>query len=294
MGTTGLSIENRKFVFSHFFKYTLIFFVCIAGFLFPGSSYAWFSEDSGETMPLLNQPISPDMRFSGTYVLLYNEDAQKKNLFLFPDFKSQHFLTVDRVNIDIPLDVLSKNAIDPGESIDRLLAVNLRIKKILDEYAKLDKRAEMLLKDIKNPYFDSVNKKNQNIFASSNRKMSVSAGKKKLRKDLTNIIKNSQSYTMNITKNNQKTLTSLTRLTKMRQSFNPTTLTQPTGQSPEFDSLQEQSEVSQRRHIDNELPWIFNFILKGIKYCIDHKVEMTLYALLVIFFISLISLKGRQ
>ncbi|MCK5097705.1 MAG: hypothetical protein KAR45_06350 [Desulfobacteraceae bacterium] len=292
-----MSIENKKFIILHFFQYILVLCVCLTGFIYPDISSAWFSEDREEAVPFLNQPCSSDpsdISFSDTYVLLYNEIGQKKSFSIFPDVKSRFYIAADRVSIDIPLDVLSKNAIDPGESIDRLLAVNLRIKKILDEYSELDQRAALLLKGLHNPYLDDLNQKKRNRFTLSDQQESVSAGKKKLKKDLANVIKNSQSYRINSTKSNHQAFIALTRFKERRRSFNSTHSTQSQGSIHELERFRQASEVNRKKYFGGELPWILNVILKGLKYCIDHKVEMTLYTLLPVFFIFLISLKGRQ
>ena len=112
-------MKNKKFILFHFLMQSFIAFMVVVGFIFPDTSFAWFSETGKEEI-FLNQPVSSDVLISDTYVLLYNRAGQTRNLSILPDYKSQFYVVADRININIPFNVLSKDAIDPDESIDRL------------------------------------------------------------------------------------------------------------------------------------------------------------------------------
>jgi hypothetical protein len=274
----------------------LVVLIFLVGFVFPNSALAWFSEDGKEDVIFSNSSISSDIFFSDTYVLLYNGVGQKRNLSIMPDSKSRFLVVADRIDIDIPLNVLSKNAIDPGESIDRLLAVNLRIKKILDEYERLDNRAELLLKDLGIPYLNRSVSQKRDWFTSSIQQQSVSAHKNKLKKDLANVVNSGQSYKVNQAANNQKTLAVLSRFKKEEQQSVSLTSVDPQlpDHAPEIDRLQRTSHISVTKRSNQDLPWVFSFFLKMFQYIIDHKVEVIIFIVLTLFFIALIPMKGRQ
>ncbi|MCK5542492.1 MAG: hypothetical protein KAI40_07340 [Desulfobacterales bacterium] len=288
-------------MYLRFLQYSVIVILFLTGIVFPDISSAWFSEEEKHEMFFLNPSISSDILFSDTYVALYDEVGQKRNLFILPESKSRFFVIADRMSIDIPLKALSKNAIDPDESIDRQLTVNLRIKKILDEYTKLDKRAELLLKDLSIPYLNRSTSQKRNWFASSVQQQSVSASKNKLKKDLVGAVNNSQPYKVNQTGNKQKTISVLSRLKeKEKQTVSLASVDpQSADPAPELDHLQRDSRISlSQRSItqrsNEELPWIFKFILKVLQYCMDNKIGIIIFIILTLFFIALIPMKGRQ
>ncbi len=281
MGKTGLTIKNITVSF--------IFFVILFS---PDLLSAWFSEGGEAEMPYFKKPLASDTLYSDTYVLLHNRERQPREFFLFPDSKFNYYVVADSVSIDIPLDVLSRNAIDPGEYIDRLLTVNLRIKKILDEYSKLDKKIELFSNDYGVRFQKGLNPTKRNWFVSSIRSPSVSAEKKKLSKNLSNALKSSQSYRVETKKNRQRSVAVLARLNK-KEASNTITAPQPPIQATELEMQRESSTISMTKHIDDELPWIFNVVLEGIRYCINHKVQIILFVLFVIVIIPLIPLKRK-
>jgi len=286
--------KNKKVGFWDFAQHFLIFFMCLAGFLFPDVSFAWFSEDGKEEMLFLNPSISSDISFSDTYVLPYNMVGQKRNSSITPDSKLRFCVVADRVNLDISLNILSKNAIDPSESIDRLLAVNLRIKNILDEYTKLSGRAELLLNDFSNSNLSILIPKKKNKSISSIQSQSVLDEKTDLKKKLANVVNNSLSNKVNLAENNQKTLIVLSRLGVKGRLVNSTSSFQTSDSAPAPGRQQKTSNINDLDRFEGQPPWIVNFILKRINYCIDHKVAMISLVLLIFFFIALIPMRGRR
>ena len=276
---------------------SFIAFMVVVGFIFPDTSFAWFSETGKEEI-FLNQPVSSDVLISDTYVLLYNRAGQTRNLSILPDYKSQFYVVADRININIPFNVLSKDAIDPDESIDRLLAVNLRVRTILDEYAKLENRAELLLKDLSIPYLNRPILQKKNRFISSIQQQSVMVEKNKLKDDFANIVNNSSSHKVNVSENNQTSLSGF-RFSRLKKKERLSRINSVNNQSPdpapvpEFEKVQRVSKISFAKRSNDKLPWIFRFVLKVFQYCIDHKVEIIIFIVLSLFFIALIPRKGR-
>jgi hypothetical protein len=61
--------------------------------------------------------------------------------------KKKGFIAADQVDVHMPLKILARGSIYPENSIDRLLLANLRIKNLMSEYTKLQKKARLILLD---------------------------------------------------------------------------------------------------------------------------------------------------
>ena len=147
------------------FRNTIIFFSVFLVCLMPGRAFSWFSQSDGtKTSGFTMSSSRPDIS-SNIYVLHYNTPEEYENSGIFLDSGGNSGLFADRINIDIPLGILSKEEIDPEEYLDRLLVANLRIQNILNEYLVFRKRTEFMLKDLRNPYLEKFKNKGKQKFA---------------------------------------------------------------------------------------------------------------------------------
>ena len=300
MGPGGLSIKNMKYVGPAVFRHALLLFFCLYNPFWPPSSHGWLYQSGDDAAPVTGAASVSLNIHSDTYVLFYNGVEQQHGLSILPESDPCHYVFVDDVNIDIPLDALIKNAVEPGEFVDRLLTVNLRIRRILDEYTELDRRAESLLRDLRIPYLENAVPRGSSrgrLPNAENSEVSVSESKNRLKKKLVKVIKNSQSFNMNTAQQMEHGLIRFTR-SENRRSFS---ITRPESGSsaPEGEtfSFKKASQLSVNSTVDVNPPpppLLFRVWLKGIRYCLKHKFEIILYTLLTLSFILLISLKRKQ
>jgi len=262
--------------------------------MYPVSASAWFNKD-GDGIAFQDNLKHKAMTYSNSYVILSNETPGIQQYhFILPDVKPRSYLVVDSIDMDIPLNLLSGNMIDPKEYIDRLLAVNMRITAILDEYSKLDKRAEAILKDLTIPYINNKNNKKRNLFLTSTEKPSVSSRKKNLKKHLAKVINNNRSHKsfsngyihgkFNIIKQNSS---------KNRSTSNGSDKDyQDQNSKPDRISGPPDMIISSRT--DDELPRVFILLLDGLKYCFENKIKIIFYIVFLVFIIALIPFKGQK
>ncbi len=274
------------------FKYTLLILSVSLLCMIPGRSYSWFSssEDSKNSGFIVDTSI-PDLS-SRTYVLNYNTPGDGKKIAIFPDSGNNAVVFADRIDIDIPLSILSKEAIDPEESLDRLLAANLRIQNILDEYLSFRKRADLLLKDLRIPYLEKKDKVKTKL---------AIAGKggegEKLKKDIENIIRHDTAYKR---AHDEQVDQSVAVIDQINQAG----AGKKTGQQQENGNIGNQIAGSQSyqklpgqnmdKYNDNKLPWIFRFVLGILKYAYNNKLEIVLGSLVVLISILIVTLVVKR
>lgn len=233
----------------------------------------------------------PDLS-SRTYGLLYNTPGDGKEIAILPDAGNNETVFADRIDIDIALSLLSTEAIEPEESLDRLLAANLRIQNILDEYLAFRKKTDLLLKDLRIPYLEKQNK--------GKTKLAI-AGKdvegEKLKKDIENIIRHDTDYKRAYDEQTEQSVTVIDQITQ-------TGAGEKTGLQQENGDIGNQITGSARykklpgqnmgKTYDNELPWIFRFILGILKYVYNNKLEIALGSLVVLMSLLLVTLVVKR
>jgi len=274
------------------FKYTIlilsIFLLCVI----PDRSYPWFSSTEGSKNPGFIRDASISDLSSRTYVLHYNTPGDSKEIAIFPDSGNNAAVFADRMDIDIPLSILSKEAINPEESLDRLLAANLRIQNILDEYLAFRKRTDLLLKDLRIPYLEKQNKVNA--------KGSI-AGKggegEKLKKDIENIIRHDTDYKRAHHQQTEQSVAVIDQIIQTGAGARPEVQqgngnigNQITGSA----SYQKLPGENMGKAYDNELPCIFRFVLDILKYAYNNKLEIVIGSLVLLISILLVTLVVKR
>jgi hypothetical protein len=234
---------------------------------------------------------TPDF-LSKTYVLHYNTPGDGKESAISPDYRNNATVFADRIDIDIPLRILSKEAIDPEESLDRLLAANLRIQNILDEYLAFRKRTDLLLKDLRIPYLEKQEKGIAKLA------IAEKGGEgEKLKRDIQNIIRHDVAYKRAHNEQAEQSVTALDQITGVGAG-------EKTGQRQENGNIANHGNGSagyqklpgenMGKIYDNELPWIFRFILGILKYAYNNKLEIVLGSLVLLMSILLVTLVAKR
>ena len=131
-------------------SFYMVVFVIV--FMTPGISGAWFAEDKGNHL-FYNRRVSFDLFESPGRLAVYDDIVKDGGRILMP--QNDFFIPADTIDLDIPLTFLSQAPLSPMDALDRLMAANLRIKLLIDEYNALQKKADELLKSVSIPYLDS-------------------------------------------------------------------------------------------------------------------------------------------
>ncbi|NDY73815.1 hypothetical protein [Desulfobacter hydrogenophilus] len=191
-------------------------------------------------------------------------------------------VTAGTVNIDIPFDILSKTAIFPETSLDRQIAADLRLKNIIDEYLSLKKRNAEVLKGLSIPYLEKneppkkrldpvpekikaekeAKKNMEDVIVFSGGRRAVPIEQPEVVSQLTGILK----------KDNQERIPAReTSRLRLRPEY-PEKKAETMGRSS--------YQTDYGRNTD--LPWFFSFTLKLIRFAVDHKLEIFLWAAVLI------------
>ncbi len=274
------------------FKYTLLILSVFLLSLIPGRSYSWFSSSADSKNPGVIMDSSIPERSSRTYVLNYNTPGGGKEIAIFPDSGNNAAVFADRIDIDIPLSILSKEAIDPEEFLDRLLAANLRIQNILDEYLAFRRRTDLLLKDLRIPYLEKQDKVKPKFAIAGE----VGEGKK-LKKDIENIIRHDAAYKRAHDEQVAQSVAVIDQITQVGAGGKKG-LQQENGaignQITDSARYQKLPVQNMGKYNDNELPWIFRFILGILKYAYSNKMELLLGSLVVLVSVLIVMLVVKR
>ncbi|MDA3789705.1 MAG: hypothetical protein PF503_14575 [Desulfobacula sp.] len=258
------------------FKYTIIYLSALL-FLMPGLSYSWFSHTDDKNCQGFSTNFSVPDNLSNTYGLHYNREEGCKDPGISLGSGNNALVFADRVNIDIPLSILSKEAIDPEESLDRLLAANLRLQNILDEYLAYKKRSELLLKDLRIPYLE---KQKNRVKPQSAMAGEVREGEK-LKKDIENIIRHGPGFNSLNPEQAEQSVAAIHNIKQAGTGGNPILLQgngDARGQITKIAGYQQLPGVNVGRQYDNELPWIFRFLLGIFNYALNNKLEISTWS----------------
>ena len=275
------------------FKYIIILLSVFLLFLVPDSSFSWFSQSENTKVPCFTMNFSKSDISSNIYVLHYNTSEDCENSGISLDWGNNTGLFAGRINIDIPFGILSKEAIDPEESFDRLLAANLRIQNLRDEYLAFRKRANMLLKDLRIPYLEkSIKTKSPEIAIAGK----VQEGEK-LQKEIENIVRHGPGYNINNSEQDGQSIASINQPAQAGSGGNAFQQ-----QGNENASFQGQLSTGYQKlpgenigtSHDSELPWIFRPVLKVFAYVSNNKQELLLWSSLLVLSVLLVILVVKR
>jgi len=110
----------------------------------------WFDDQTHGRPFFTRKVITPTS--SGTLAVFDDIACGSERVLMQPN---PFFVPVDIVDLDISLPLLVTTPVSSMEALDRLMAANLRLKLLIEEYNALKKRAEQLLKSVSIPYLDS-------------------------------------------------------------------------------------------------------------------------------------------
>lgn len=275
-------------------RWPFLFLLCV--FLFcPETSSAWFAAGKEGRLFQLPHACGTDAEPTHTYVLHFNTPAFENCGAIFPEPAEPSFVYADRINIDVPVNLLFRETVNPVESIDRLISVDLRIQNILEEYLAQTRKYERLLKDLRIPYLEiDKPEKLQNKKEESN-PQSVAARRKDLKKALINTVKYSGPAQPDNEKQPNDYMVALQKIKKQSKKKDSSPLP---GINPDSGPESLSRPVSNPGDItgyhNEELPWFFSFVLSVFQYGISHKTEIVFWAVFSAFLIFFtIAVKGK-
>lgn len=255
-------------------------------FAMPGNSGAWFSEHKDPRSFFRRADF--DFFQSPGSLAVYDDIAKGPGRILIPS--NDFFIPVDTIDLDIPLTFLSQAPVSPMDALERLMAANLRVKLLIDEYNALQKRADELLKSLSIPYLDSPWQP-----ADRNGVKSLYEQKKHLETKINGVLV--QGHVLNHKKFDFVNSSAIglqpggvvqSSISPKNPNHAPPRVTDGTqGVLPEISPL---STVSSEK----ELPWIFAFFINATSYCLSHRLEAVFYGLFLFFFGYLITLQARH
>ena len=249
--------------------------------LIPAKGYGWFyypktldlKQDRDGLQAFKNKRTMPNI--TKTYSLLQNQKKKGNAPMLCPGPMGQG-VTAGTVNIDIPFDLLSKTAIFPETSLDRQIAANLRLKRIIDEYLSLKKRNAQVLEGLAIPYLEEkdTSKKNRPDPVPERIK-----AEKEARKTMENVIVFSEG-TRTIQVKRQEVVSQVAgALNEARQKIISTGDVSTFRPSPGYPG----KNFYQTTYGSNtELPWFLAFGVKLIRYAVHNKFDIFLWASILI------------
>ncbi|PID78181.1 MAG: hypothetical protein CSB21_01775 [Deltaproteobacteria bacterium] len=154
-----MSIKNAYTHFNRagFLKVSLFIFLIL--FTFNTTVFSWYSPTKTEESYFIDKCSLYKKHFPASSYVIYNNDKSNINCNdLIPESK-KNFIVADRINLDIPLNLLlMESSILLENYLNRLLYVNLRIQKLVSEYDVFRKTSQNVLKNLKNPLFDTNQK----------------------------------------------------------------------------------------------------------------------------------------
>jgi hypothetical protein len=194
----------------------------------------------------------------------------------------------------MPLKILARGAIYPEDSIDRLLLANLRIKNLISEYTKLQKKARLILLDQ-----TMIPAKTDDRPVDNHAKQgsdTIEDEKAILNNKLFNINRLSRLTQDDIPSDEIIFIENYSSLkNKITPSSRP--LAYVAGSTAQIDHTPDRSRApvnTVRQNFtgqdNNELPWVFSFLITLLNYLLNNRVEIILYMMpvcLVGFIISL-------
>lgn len=243
--------------------------------------FCWYAENKSRDISFFdcrnNEPCSDK------YVIYENSKNGKCDLLLPGSLNKVPFAA--SAAIDIPLSQISKESVEPSKYLDRLIAVNLRIKNLLEEYENLRKKSDSFNK-LNNPSF--TEKTSFNSLSQANiKKKEIYSLRQKIGENLSDVI----------TYSPKSELASAPLFNKDMSGGSMTGITSDNSvlaNKKQNDTVYTYHEVNMESGFksNSELPWIFKFFIGSFKFLINNKYEILLFLLFLV--ISVVMLIGRS
>ncbi len=240
----------------------------------PAGGYAWFHHPVGNDSLPVFEASQTEEAVSDTYIYSQNRAEGEAGLLGMSSSGSATMARAGTIKIDIPFNLLSKTVINPEALLDRQIAANLKVKNILEMYLAMRERNALLLKDLSIPYLENDPKKEKLRVPES------IAPAREMKKKLTEVIlfQETGRNGLPVLENsdfqaaragvNQESMAGLSYEQKGEATPGEGDLSVKGGNRP--------SHTTYGR--DTELPWIFAFGLKVIRYLVGNKVEVLAWA----------------
>ena len=246
----------------------IMFFLCLP----QGKTYAWFhSSGTCEKCPVFESPRSAE-GVSKSYAFLPNMPDADSEIRLYRTFFKNSFpASAGELKIDIPFNLLSASVTNVQASLDRLIAANLRLKSLLKQYRALQKRNDAMLKALSIPYLEAKESRKNAVPASDAEKLVPADG---LKRDVEEVILFQIGGKVRLPIQDSRDLQSVQAEKKGRDNSMPAL--------EKYEALSLKSVRTGVYHEtygrDTELPWIFSFGLKLLRYLANNKIEILSWA----------------
>jgi hypothetical protein len=259
------------------------YFLFFTFFLLKFSCFGWYAENRiDDALFFLNCQKNNDELSSDRYAV-YENALNQKCMFPAP-MSSESSPLAGAININIPLSRLSKESVEPSKYLDRLIAVNLRIKNLVEEYEKIRKKADLLVKS-DSPVFFSEKHNAKSGLNDSKKKREIHVLKEKLDKNLQNLVNFSPKADLaaspvingDVSKKEIKSLV---------HDYSSALSNQSRDRDSAFSS--EKINVERSLKTSTELPWIFKFFIGILKFIRNYKYEILFLFLFCGFSVFLI------
>ena len=259
-----------------------LFFLCLA----QGKTYAWFhSSGNCENCPVFESPPNPE-EVSKTYVFLPNTPDADSEIRLYRTSSKASFpASAGELKIDIPFNLLSASVTNVQASLDRRIAANLRLKNLIEQYRALQKRNAELLKDLSIPYLETK-KSRQKGGTASDAKELVPADE--LKRKMAEVILFQTGGKVLLPVQESPNLQPVQAEKKGGDNSMPVLEKEDYSENPGRTGAYHETYGQ-----DTELPWIFSFGLKLLRYLVNKKFEILSWAavMAVVGLVGLIVMK---
>ncbi|MDL1967360.1 MAG: hypothetical protein LWW97_02130 [Deltaproteobacteria bacterium] len=284
---------NKRIATSLLFCWIIIFFAVEAG-------YAYYRVvDETEYLFFHREKASATWGKGEKYFALYDNFS-----FFFAKhhnepiicYDSDNFVPADKIAFNLPVNITIKRSITPENLLTNLIYANLKLKKQVEEYEALQKRANELLKKLKIPFLES-----DKIFQQeSDKKSSIYKEMQNLKQKHREIIRklkssaalhgNENLSAIGSTKfpaflhSKQKTSKGSEPLDSFAH-FKAETMTVDPAIMNEYNYG---NRIKTSFDEDTSLPWIFKRLLNAVQYVVSHKIEVLLLLFSTIMFITIL------
>ena len=259
-----------------------------------GHAFAYFQvHRQSENLRVEHTTNQTSTQDNNTYLIYDNLFSNDSESFLVRN--RDDFIYFDKIDVDIPLRLLKKNLIFENDSVDRMMASNLRIKNLLNQYRGLNSRQRTLQQRANLSTTQSPGH-NDPSFQQSAEQI------EQQRRRIETILKNVRQYDISsaISRTNRDVIV-LDSFENMAGQPGEVTgydnyiagRTGEIAQGPSgLESPYRQKQVVNRG--TENLPWIFTVALKVINYIMNNRIEIIVYTMFVILAGFLISLKAQK
>ncbi len=276
------------------FSMNVLLFLTTILLFCPGSAAGFFTSRTTATR-------------SQSYAVEYDQKAKQYKLQIkisIPEISTANIpaavqprsYAADAINLSIPVYNALQNPLSPNDSIDNILYANLRLKKVLDDYLAIQKRARQILnnEDFKpiattSDFLEQqFSPQDQQLLNFSKKLSSINREFKGLVQQIHENISREQLPSASTVKKT-KEINSINLATNTYlQNIIPNQYQQTSSVSPEYTPSKHQYEQTYNSE-DITLPWIIRMPLNIFHYLMTNVIEAMIYGILLLIVISIIS-----